>query len=175
MGRMPGDLIRKPLEALFPEDYALQMKGGLQRVMGLGKAGDGRDSTSFPPQRYPDACHSHPLPGWGLAKLSSVMGISRDITDLKAEEALKESEQTKQILIDGIPEVSAVAGQERNHPWCELGPGADAAEKQRRAAGADAYDFLDPETARRRKSMIDEVFCMGPPRLLRGHTRGDVL
>ncbi len=97
-------------------------------------------------------------------KMSGVMGISRDITDRKtAEEALQESERTKQILTDGIPESLLLL--DRNGTILEAN--SVLAQMLRKSKeellGAYAYDFLDRETAGRRKSIIDEVFRTGLP------------
>jgi PAS domain S-box-containing protein len=90
--------------------------------------------------------------------------VAADITERKkADEALHESEQTKMILMDGIPESLLLL--DRNgiilDANCVLARMLRKSKKE--LLGAYAYDFLDPEMARFRKGKIDEVFLTGRP------------
>jgi PAS domain S-box-containing protein len=163
LGDAPGNMRGKPLEALFPEETAREMKEGLRQVMDSGKPLTGEMVHRFPGMTILMHVILTPLFD-SNGKANGVMGISRDITDRKkAEEALLESERTKMALMDGIPESLLLL--DRN--GIILDANSVLARMLRKSKeeliGAYAYDFIDPAAALLRKSKIDEVFLTGRP------------
>jgi PAS domain S-box-containing protein len=94
--------------------------------------------------------------------VSGVIEHVRDISARRqAEAALRESELTKAVLMDGIPESMLLL--DRN--GIILDANTVLAQKLHRdradLIGARAYDFIDPGNARFRKDKIEEVFRTG--------------
>jgi PAS domain S-box-containing protein len=167
------EMIGKLLVALFPEENALRMKEGLLRIMSSGMPCTSEMTHRFHQRDIPMHVILTPLFD-ANGKVSGVMGISRDITDRKkAEAALQESERTKLALMDGIPESLLLL--DRNgiilDANCVLAKMLRKSKKE--LIGAYAYDFIDPGTARLRKSKIDEVFLTGLPAVFEDERAGE--
>ena len=172
LGMAQEDAAGKPLDVLFPEETAGLMKEALKGVMASGKPGASEVVHQFHRRSIPMHVILAPLRD-GEGKVSGVMGISRDITDLKkVEEALQESERTKRTLMDGIPEALLLLDRDgiildANSVLAGM-IGRDKSD----LPGTYAYELLDAGTAQARKDKIDGVFRSGQPAVFEDERAG---
>ncbi|HOW18824.1 MAG TPA: PAS domain S-box protein, partial [Phycisphaerae bacterium] len=111
-GVRPEEVIGKPRSELFPPDVADRQKRGLQRVMQTGEPLMADDIVPFPGRQTWQRTQLVALRDGGSAVIG-VLGISRDITDIKrVTDALTQSDERYRTILDQMDEAVIFADAE---------------------------------------------------------------
>ena len=101
-GQLPKDIIGKPRKMMFPPEVFESQKIDLQQVFKSGKPIIKDAKISYGKHEVWQSTRLVPLKS-DTGEIYAVLGISRDITDLKyTESALKESERFHRVLLDDM-------------------------------------------------------------------------
>ncbi|MBA4418219.1 MAG: hypothetical protein C0392_09970, partial [Syntrophus sp. (in: bacteria)] len=102
-----------------------------------------------------------------------IEGTCQDITDRKkAEEAVKESEETLRSLINATSEALLLTDPEGTILVANETVAKRFNKSVRELIGACQYDFLPPNVAKKRKEQYDKVVCTGEPVRFEDNRRG---
>jgi len=108
IGRKPKDLVGLNLRDIFPRKQYLRNLQGIRRVIRTGRPLYSEWTAHFPKRSVWLSTWLTPIRD-GNRKISSVLGVSRDITEMKAaRDALAESEMKYKTLIDTVPHAVAI-------------------------------------------------------------------
>lgn len=114
LGGDPGKFIGTDLMDLFPADTYEQMRSSIVRVLDSGRTLVRESGVRFFDKKMWQHVHLIPLRD-ARGEINAVLGISRDITDLKnAEEALRESEVKYRTLAESANDCIYVVDKDLN-------------------------------------------------------------
>ncbi len=161
LGFDANSIVGKRQEQLFPPEVAPSHAGNIKQVFETGELFKADRVYRFGSEETWLNTRLMPLRDEN-GQVTSVMGVSRNITDRKrAEEALRESERTLRTLIDASPEAIFLMGTDgtvliANETLAHrLGRTVDE------ITGHKVFDFLPAEVAANRSRQLAEVVHTG--------------
>lgn len=162
-GKRPEDIIGMLRKDLFQGKISERQKEHLAMVFCTGEPALFEDTVIYGNREIWINTRLVPIRG-DYGRVEAVLGISRDITERKrTEEALRESELTKKVLMDGVPEAMFLMGRNGNILDANSVFSKLLNKSREELIGVYAYDLIDRKIARFRKARIDDVFSTGRP------------
>ncbi len=152
-------IIGYPRSFLFPPEVATNQKKALQKVFETGIPVRNEGILTFASRTHWFDHYLTPLKD-ADNRVRSVLGISRDITERKhAEEALRESQERLQLILDSTDDIIIMQDLEGRFLYFNSVSHYGISEKD--ILGSSPYDFLDRETAERLMERVRNVAKTG--------------
>ncbi len=163
LGMAADQVIGKDRSSLFPGELGRRQAGRLHEVFTTGRPV--RSEGAMPVNGDMHWFDHFLLPIRDpQGKVSSVLGISRDITDRKkAEEALRQSEERFRDLITTTPDIVWEADGEARLVYVSPQVEQILGYRPDELIGRSPFEFLDPETRAASREVFDTAAKKGEP------------
>jgi PAS domain S-box-containing protein len=162
LGGKPHEIVGKSLLEIFPEETSSHMVETLGRIFKTGRRIPDRETTMVVgEEEYWVSASLSPVED-EAGNIAAVVGFSKDITErMRAEEALRDSEDKYRTLVENVPEFIFIIDQDLKVLSLNKSAAEFLGSEPEKIVGKSIFDLFSKETATDFQEILKNIFKTG--------------